>query len=247
VLLFELESPGPTWKEEGSDYWNWAKPVYRKPQQSWDSTEGFTRQKIWYTKKITPDETDPNQIKFAEWIQCYWDSQAGRWVVLKSGGAPGTIITFRFVTNEYAYGEASEECSERDEPEELLGEVVRVSCGASRPVFGEGEGGIIELTDELGLVTGRDFRTIEGQIGFATLMRNDDEYGYESCFWSILSVNFKRWRQVISDEIWQSDRLKIERELHLVDDHCKLPDEYVIGIDCVEADDYYNTYGQIVG
>jgi hypothetical protein len=87
ILLHSFEDPSGQWEADGDDWYRWALPVYRMPQGSWAETTGFTRQKIWFIEKVfSEDPTNPNDIDFPPWVACYWDSQAGRWVVIKSGG-----------------------------------------------------------------------------------------------------------------------------------------------------------------
>lgn len=86
ILLYSFEDAEGAWEAEGDDWYRWALPVYRMPQGSWAETDGFTRQKIWFIERLFPGETtDPNEIEFSDWMQCYWDSQAGRWVILSPG------------------------------------------------------------------------------------------------------------------------------------------------------------------
>jgi hypothetical protein len=174
------------------------------------------------------------------------------WPLIGSTGAD--IVLFEFVEEypgrpvDYYDDDNFENCEDRIAPEELRGRVLKVSCGRARPVPGEDADGIIDLIDDTGKLTGRDYRDLPGRLGFAVRMK-DGESGnpYDSCYWSILEVNFLRWRQVVSDQIWESKRIRTEREMHLVEDHCKLPDEYIEGIDCEDDEDYYQVDAQITG
>jgi hypothetical protein len=94
ILLYSFEDPDGSWEAEGDDWYRWALPVYRMPQGSWSETTEFTRQKIWFTASLFGDAaSDPNTIQFTPWLQCYWDSQAGRWVVLAIAGGGIIIMT----------------------------------------------------------------------------------------------------------------------------------------------------------
>jgi hypothetical protein len=87
ILLYFFEDPEGSWFEVEGDWYRWALPVYRTPQGSWEETEGFARQQIWFTSNIYSEApVNPNDIEFPDWLQCYWDSQAGRWVILSPGG-----------------------------------------------------------------------------------------------------------------------------------------------------------------
>jgi hypothetical protein len=93
VLLWKFESEVGVWIKEGDDWYQWCLPVYRKPQGSWDETTNFARQKVWFIQKAFSEESiNPNDLDFTPWMQCYWDSQAGRWVVVSPSQPQGGII-----------------------------------------------------------------------------------------------------------------------------------------------------------
>jgi hypothetical protein len=93
VLLWKFESDVGVWVKEGDDWYQWCLPVYRKPQGSWDETTNFARQKVWFAEKAFSEESiNPNDLDFTPWMQCYWDSQAGRWVVVSPSQPQSAIL-----------------------------------------------------------------------------------------------------------------------------------------------------------
>jgi hypothetical protein len=159
-----------------------------------------------------------------------------------SAGSRAQIIQFSLVSDEYGADEpVPEKCSGRISIENYRGEVVRVPCGGSRPVFGEDYEGFVDLRDELGFLDGRDFRALVGKLGFATLLKPDNDY--EDCYWCIVSIDFHREIQVVTDIVFGENTITIERANVKVWDDCKLDDEIIEGADC--SDQYYNDGGGV--
>jgi hypothetical protein len=252
ILLYSFEDPEGEWEQEGTDWWRWALPVYRMPQGSWDETTGFTRQKIWFIEKVFSEEpTDPNSLEFPPWLQCYWDSQAGRWVIISPGGGSGDYVAFEFAdeASSSSSGSGSESGSSSDEvPDDcasrspatgpFFGRVIRKSCGMDT-VPGEDADGLIELIDDLGILDGRDYRDIAGRIGFAVRMKEEASgsisgSSQDQCYWMIVIVNFWRVVQVVTDVIFGEQSITIKRKNLTVWDDCSLPDEVIEGTDCPE-------------
>lgn len=260
ILLYSFEDPQGEWEQEGDDWWRWAMPVYRKPLGSWDETSGFTRQKIWFIEKVFSEEpTNPNDVDFPPWLQCYWDSQAGRWVILSPGGGSGDYVTFQFVDDasssssgsQLASGSGGSSSSSDDGlPDDcasrqiavgpFFGRVIRKSCGMGQ-VPGENSDGLIELVDDLGILDGRDYRDIVGRTGFAVRMNAEGEVSSSisgsssidsECYWMIVIVNFWRVVQVVTDVIFGEQSITIKRKNLTVWDDCGLPDEVIEGTDC---------------
>lgn len=261
LLLFAFEDPDAQWQPDGDDWFRWARPVYRKPQGSWAITEGFTRQKIWFIEKVYSETpTDPNDIDFPPWLQCYWDSQAGRWVVITpgSGGESGEYVVFTLEDGESSSGSAfaSSGSSSGDDdalPDDcasripavgpFIGRVVHRSCGMAT-VPGERPDGTIELIDWVGIMNDRDYRDIVGRTGWAVRMGGPDESGSDSgsgsgreptCVWMIAWVDFWRVVKVVSDVIVGEKSITIKYRNLTVWDDCGLPDDVHEGIDCEES------------
>ena len=160
-----------------------------------------------------------------------------------TGGARAQIIQFSLggqedYPDDYEYGD-EELCANRDNAEPpYYGEVVKVACGASRPVFGEDEEGMVELADDLGILENRDRKQLANKTGIAVLL-SDGESEYAECYWCIIYIDFHREIQVVTDIIFQSNMIVVERKLIKVWDDCKLPDEEIEGIDCDEDEYYY--------
>lgn len=158
-------------------------------------------------------------------------------------GSPAQIIQFSLSEQEdypddYEYGD-EELCSNRDNAEPpYYGEVVKVACGASRPVHGEDYEGMVELADDLGILENRDRKQLANKTGIAVLL-SDGESEYAECYWCIVYIDFHREIQVVTDIIFQENMIVVERKLIKVWDDCKLPDEEIEGIDCEEDDAYY--------
>ena len=257
ILLYSFEDPEGQWEQDGTDWYRWALPVYRMPQASWDETEGFTRQKIWFVEKVfSEDPTDPNDIDFPPWFQCYWDSQAGRWVIISSGGASGDYVVFEFASDgssSVSSGSVSESSGGDDLPENcderqeaigpFLGRVVRKSCGMDQ-VPGENAEGLIELDDPIGILDRRDYRDMAGRLGLAVRMKSQDEpsvslsagsASQDDCVWVIVIVNFWRVVKVVTDFIFDGKDITVKYKNITVWDDCQLPDEIIEGIDCEES------------
>jgi hypothetical protein len=167
---------------------------------------------------------------------------------ITGSGGGAQVIQFSLVGQEdepydYEYG-GDELCENRDNAlPPYYGEVRRTACGASRPVFGEDYEGIVELADDLGLLANRDRKQLSGKIGIAALIKDtEDEYG--ECYWCIVYIDFHREIQIITDIVFQDNKIVIERKLVKVWDDCVLPDEEIEGIDCVEDDDEYYYTGE---
>jgi hypothetical protein len=250
ILLYSFEDPTGAWEQEGTDWWRWALPVYRMPQASWDETTGFTRQKIWFIEKVFSESpTDPNSLEFPPWLQCYWDSQAGRWVIISPGGGSGDYVAFEFVDEtSSSSGSASGSSSANDVPADCasrspsigpyFGRVIRKSCGMGA-VPGENADGLIGLIDDLGILDNRDMRDITGRIGFAVRMKEDPSGSASAsveseCYWMIVIVNFWRVVQVVTDFIFDGKDFTIKKKNITVWDDCDLPDEVLFGDDCLD-------------
>lgn len=82
ILIYSIDTTS-AWTQDGDDYWKWGTPVMRRPQGSWDTITDNTQQKLWLAPKLFGG-ADPDELNFEEWLQCYWDNQAGRWVVIAS-------------------------------------------------------------------------------------------------------------------------------------------------------------------
>lgn len=83
ILLLE---PINSWEEYDDSAWRClAKPVYRMPQSEWDIAVNHRERWIYLTPKSW-GIIDPNTEDLPEWLHCYWDSQAGRWVAISGGG-----------------------------------------------------------------------------------------------------------------------------------------------------------------
>ncbi len=88
IALFTLVED-EEWEEDLGAWRHKAKPVGRKPQGNWDSHDASTIRYIYFLPQTTSDSgTDPNSEEFPELITCYWNKQAGRWIMLPSGGGP---------------------------------------------------------------------------------------------------------------------------------------------------------------
>lgn len=260
VLMLEFEDPEGSWEQEGDDYWRWAKPVYRKPQQSWDSTDGFTRQKIWFAPRAHGNEdTSPDDIEWNDWIQCYWDAQAGRWTVFSTITPSGSIIEFVIDSGSVSgsvSGSASEPddqlCATRvnDAPASARARVVRRPCGVSR-VPGEDDNGFVTVNDTAAgkFLEGRTAKSIEGKAGYAAYLSGEDASGSimealaaasisasesDDCVWCILWIDWFIEEQFVRDVIFGEKSITIEKVNAKVWDWCQLPDEIIEGTDCVE-------------
>jgi hypothetical protein len=260
ILLYFFEDPEGSWFEVEGDWYRWALPVYRTPQGSWEETEGFARQQIWFTSNIYSEApVNPNDIDFPPWLQCYWDSQAGRWVILSPGGvASGDYIIFSFVEEESSSSgsgaeSASESSSSSDDdllPEAcedrvpaagpFLATVSRRGCGMDS-VPGEDKNGFIEVHDLLGILDNRDIRDIIGREGLAVRMDGGTRDAMQSgsvsesddgCIWVVVIVNFWRVVSVVTDIIFGEESITIKRKNLTVWDDCALPDEVIEGTDC---------------
>ena len=239
VLMFELAVSSADWNQEGSDYWQWAKPVYRKPQKSWDSTNGFTLQKIWYTDKLSSDEREPDDIDFPKWIQCYWDSQAGRWLVFTPPASSGSSILVELEGDGYGYGE-SDKCDEKVELDTaggLQAKVVLRPCG-STSVFGEVDDHVT-VFDDVGWLAGFSSGDVGGKRAFAHLMHDE----YFGCKWVLDIPNMFRERQVLRDWYVSGKTIIEELENHWVWNHCELENEITEGTDCIEGGSGSGGYG----
>jgi hypothetical protein len=253
ILLYSFEDPEGEWEQEGTDWWRWALPVYRMPQGSWDETQGFNRQKIWFIEKVfSEDPTDPNNLEFPPWVQCYWDSQAGRWVLISPGAGSGDYIVFQFADLESSSSSSSsgadqsseelgvpESCDEREFAEgPFYGEILYRGCGMDS-VPGIDSSGLVELIDPIGLCQDRDYRDLPGRRGAAIRMKPESigmdgslSASEDECQWVIVKVNFWRVVQVVGDIVFGEDTITIKRKNLTVWDDCRLPDEVIQGTDC---------------
>jgi hypothetical protein len=207
VLKYEFEDPEGSWEQDGDDWWRWAKPVYRKPQASWDSTEGFTRQKVWYAERTTEDQSDPNNLEFPDWVHCYWDSQAGRWVLLYSEPGSGGLSFIEFEitgvgsVSTSSTSESTSSSSEGDsnlcddesieEIGEVTAKVIRRPCGVG--TVPEEEGGEVTLYDSAagGFLKSRRAEELEGKTGFAVYLSNPEYTPEDASISSSLSVSIE--------------------------------------------------------
>ena len=77
------------WEEYQGAWRHKAVPVYRKPQDEWDAATDFEPRWIYFRSKTVKDDPEPADLDLPTWLTCFWDSQAGRWVLLAPGSSPG--------------------------------------------------------------------------------------------------------------------------------------------------------------
>jgi hypothetical protein len=263
ILMYEFEDADGVWEQEEDDWWRWALPVYRRPQASWDLCDNLTRQKIWFAPSAHGDETiDPNGSTFNKWMQCYWDSQAGRWTLIASSGGAGSIIEFVIEPDESSSslsGTASgssassssagddEACANRnnDAPASVRAKVVRRPCGVSR-VEQEDDDGYVEVVDSAAgqFLSERQSADIVGKPGFATLLTSSGggEGGggsgsgsVDNCEWVITWIDWHVEKQFVTDVIIAGMSISLERANAKVWSYCSLPTETINGTDCEES------------
>ena len=83
ILMFKLDED-EEWEEVDGAYRRLAFHVYRRPQAQWDLIDDADPQWVWYVPQAMGFDNSEG-AELSEWIRCYWDSQAGRWVVLSNG------------------------------------------------------------------------------------------------------------------------------------------------------------------
>jgi hypothetical protein len=86
LRLFKL--PGQVnWIESAPGQWKHENciPIFREPQGDWVENVNHRQETIWFLEKAyNAAATEPTTVDFPEWIECRWDKQAGRWVVVIS-------------------------------------------------------------------------------------------------------------------------------------------------------------------
>jgi hypothetical protein len=178
--------------------------------------------------EISPDDSGPFVV--------YGDDAAGEGIfkgrILASGKAQ--LLEFRFPTP-YEYDEVPTECDLRNTDGEggHNVEVIKRPCGQATAA-GEVDG-YVDVIDDLGLLDGRDFRDLAGRKGIATRLQETGGL----CEWVIVYVDFHREIQVVTDIIFSSNGLTIERKLVKVWDDCDMPPEEIEGADCTPDVEYY--------
>lgn len=267
ILMYEFEDENGVWEQDEDDWWRWALPVYRRPQASWDLCDNLTRQKIWFAPRAHGEATtDPNSVSFNKWMQCYWDSQAGRWTLIaSSAGGLGSIIEFVIEPEESSssVGSASagstsssatsssgdgDLCSNRvnDAPTRVRARVTRRPCGVTR-VEQEDDNGYVEVvdTDAGKFLFERQYNDIAGKNGFATLLSSPDGGGsvgasgsssVDNCQWVVIWIDWHSEQQVVHDVIIAGLTITVQRANAKVWDWCLLPDETITGADCEGGD-----------
>lgn len=87
IRMFEIPSGGTWIQKDGDWYRDDVIPVYREPQGGWAAKSLHKRETIWVLAKVFGQ--NPNGSALPEWVECQWDYQAGRWVVM-TGSSTGT-------------------------------------------------------------------------------------------------------------------------------------------------------------
>jgi hypothetical protein len=86
VLIFQITAEDD-WEEDIGAWRHKAQQVYRRPQGDWTVVTGGTTRYIYFVPQLSGSaDTDPNSLDLPEWVSCYWDPQAGRWIMMLSGG-----------------------------------------------------------------------------------------------------------------------------------------------------------------
>lgn len=184
---------------------------------------------------------------------------SGFWTRFQGVGGGGSYVTFEFVDEasvSQSQSLASASASASQSSSQVAGDcesrviatgpfygrVINKACGMSS-VPGERADGLIELSDEIGIMDGRDEQDIVGRIGFAVRMQREPESSLISgsvsiepdCYWMIVIVNFWRTVRVVSDFIFDGKDITVRYKNITVWDDCQLPDEVIEGIDCEES------------
>ena len=229
---FDAESE---WQQDGDDWYRLAVPVYRSPQGSWKKADGFRKTRVWFPLDTYHQTiTSPAEITWPQWINCYWDTQAGRWNAFpppSSGGGGGSAVLVELEGSPYSAGEETCDADNSiDASGGLLAKIILRPCGVSS-VFGETEDGYVEVFDEIGWLFEQSAFNIDKNRAFAHLMQGD--YG---CKWVLGIPNLFQERQFVQD--WYVSGLDIieEKVNAKVWDWCRLPDEVTPGVDC--SDNY---------
>src|SRR5690554_1313509 len=97
--MFASNDPAGEWILDDGAWKRYAYPVYRQPQGKWVKACGFSTPFIWYVpESFDASLPNPNNLGFPKWLECYWNTQAGRWCVSR----PGTIAAATTTTAETA-------------------------------------------------------------------------------------------------------------------------------------------------
>lgn len=92
ILLFSLVAE-EDWEEDIGAWRHRATPVYRKPQDEWEVAGDHSQRWIYFLPMTVGDgDSIPDSFPFPEWIPCFWDSQAGKWIVLQSGNGSAMLV-----------------------------------------------------------------------------------------------------------------------------------------------------------
>jgi len=94
TLLFAL-AEDEEWEEDLGAWRHKAFPVYRAPQGEWTEFTEHKSRWIYFLPKTISGAPEPDDMSFPEWIECRWDAQAGRWVILSPGGGGGSQFDVR--------------------------------------------------------------------------------------------------------------------------------------------------------
>lgn len=155
-----------------------------------------------------------------------------RWVIITRVAKMFYFIEFE-ITALSSGDEVAEEpedpdlCSSRrwDAPTTVVASVTRRPCGVSK-VPQETDAGLVVVHDLLGsFLADRESYDIIGKKGTAVLVTDDESAssGEGNCKWMITFIDWWRWRIVLTHMEIEGERLKVDREMLLVWDHCKLP------------------------
>jgi len=171
---------------------------------------------------------------------------------IASSGGSGDYVAFEFVdstsassTSGSSSGDANgdgvpDRCDARDTATgPFVGRVIRKACGMGA-VPGEDIDGLIELEDDLGILSNRDSRDITGRMGFAVRMKNEDASAsiasssgaVDDCYWMIVIVNFWRVVRTVKEIIVTEDSFVVKYHNLTVWDNCDLDDDVIVGTDC---------------
>lgn len=225
------------WVQDGAAFKHRAIPVYRKPQADWGAVDAATQQWIWFVPKAMGAD-NPESAGLPEWIRCYWDGQAGRWVIVGGGGASVSIVRFQF---DSGYEEVHEYCADRvvSTLDHWKVKPVAVPCGGSATVPGVGADGYITIYDPLAWLADREAADLYGKQGYAAYMHLlTDPEGYETCRWEIQSINMFRNVINVTDVVDTGTTIDIYTEKQSVWDNCKLPIEQIETTTCEDPLEY---------
>jgi hypothetical protein len=93
LRMFQAPEDGE-WEDVDDDKWKLDNcfPVYRKPQSTWEEQEDFPKQTIWFIPECHGSDDTGKPGGLPKWILCYWNEQAGRWVVLSVAAGKSRLI-----------------------------------------------------------------------------------------------------------------------------------------------------------